>query len=153
MRIFDSNKTNSSSFNITPVIDIVFLLIIFFMLVCQFITAENFSVAVPDEVSEAQSRKEENPHLTTVTIINDKQTGIVFAVGSEKISTGDSEPDSEILTAMIDAGLSTLQRPHRVVCLRCDRDITFRHVKHALSAINQSSATDIQLAVIKQNQY
>ena len=34
-------------FNMTPIIDIVFLLIIFLIVVCQGIDAENFDVAVP----------------------------------------------------------------------------------------------------------
>ncbi len=45
----------SGTFNMTPIIDIVFLLIIFFLVVCQFIEAENFPVAVPDGCEFTQS--------------------------------------------------------------------------------------------------
>ena len=34
-----NNTEKSGSFNMTPIIDIVFLLIIFFLVVCQFIEA------------------------------------------------------------------------------------------------------------------
>ena len=37
------------TFNMTPVIDIVFLLIIFFVFTFRYITAENFTIIVPDE--------------------------------------------------------------------------------------------------------
>ena len=43
-----------AQFNMTPMIDIVFLLIIFFMLICQFIVQENYRLDVPDDCPNAQ---------------------------------------------------------------------------------------------------
>ena len=43
----------------TPIIDVVFLLIIFFMLVAQFIVAEQYKVSVPDQIKTAQAKKVE----------------------------------------------------------------------------------------------
>ena len=40
--------------SITPMIDVVFLLIIFFLVVCKFIEAENFPVEIPDNCQFAQ---------------------------------------------------------------------------------------------------
>ncbi len=37
----------AETFDMTPIIDVVFLLIIFFMLVAQFIVAEQYKVSVP----------------------------------------------------------------------------------------------------------
>ena len=45
------------AFDMTPVIDVVFLLIIFFMLVCQFIVAERFRVQVPKILSLQANRR------------------------------------------------------------------------------------------------
>ena len=41
----------AASFNMTPIIDIVFLLIIFFLVVCRFIEAENFPVVLLEAMS------------------------------------------------------------------------------------------------------
>ena len=63
------NPNKSPSFNMTPIIDIVFLLIIFFLVVCQFIEAENFPVTVPDDCEFAQSDSEPGGQVTTVTVM------------------------------------------------------------------------------------
>ncbi len=57
----------SSSFDMTPIIDVVFLLIIFFMLVFQFITSEKGEVQVPESIRSADlERKEEVGATVTV---------------------------------------------------------------------------------------
>ena len=60
---------NSGSFNLTPVIDIVFLLILFFLVVCQFIEAENFPVNVPEKNEQLLYRLQEkiNSRIRDIT--------------------------------------------------------------------------------------
>jgi biopolymer transport protein ExbD len=60
----------------------VFLLIIFFMLVCQFIAAEQFAVVVPDQIQTAQSQTQQTAPLT-VTVLIDEHTGRL-CVGSQR---------------------------------------------------------------------
>ena len=59
------------AFDMTPIIDVVFLLIIFFMLVCQFIVAENFQVEVPDQIATARENPAGQNLMTTVTVMAD----------------------------------------------------------------------------------
>ena len=54
---------DAESFDMTPIIDVVFLLIIFFMLVCQFIAAEQFQVEVPDQISSAQKTEPQKTEI------------------------------------------------------------------------------------------
>ncbi len=136
-------------FNLTPVIDIVFLLIIFFMLVCQFIVAENFEVAVPDDISSAKPAVTDGQQMTTVTVMFNEAGKPAYAVGAEKIEAGDGKI-SEAIAAQIDRQLQRLPVERRVVCLRMDKGIIFRNAQHALTGISLSSATDIKLAVSKQ---
>jgi biopolymer transport protein ExbD len=137
------------SFNMTPIIDIVFLLIIFFLVVCQFIEAENFPVAVPDECRFAESDLERKSLVTTVTVIRTTEERTDFAVGAEKI-TGASYADIvEKLTELIDVRLKDLPADSRVVTLRIDKDVPFAQAQYALAGVAASSATDIQLAVLK----
>ncbi len=131
----------------TPIIDIVFLLIIFFLVVCQFIEAENFPVTVPDGCEFAQSDSEPGVQVTTVTVMKTTGENIDFAVGSEKISTSSFIDVVDKLAELIDVRLRGLPPERRVVTLRIDKGICFGEAQYALAAVAQSSATDIQLAV------
>ena len=143
---FDSGV---QSFNMTPIVDIVFLLIIFFLVVCQFIEAENFPVTVPDDCQFAQSAPEPGAQVTTVTVMKTTEGEAGFAVGSEKISASDNAGTVEKLVQLIDVRLKDLPPECRVVTLRIDKDICFAEAQYALAAVAASSATDIQLAALK----
>jgi biopolymer transport protein ExbD len=135
----------------TPVIDIVFLLIIFFLVVCQFIEAENFPVSVPDGCGFARSKADCMAPVTTVTVMRTGGEGEVrFAVGSETIAAGGG-PDLIVreLARMIDAGLEGLPAGEQVVTLRVDGDVCFGEAQYALAGIAASCARDIQLAALK----
>lgn len=134
--------------NMTPIIDIVFLLIIFFMLVCQFIGAENFEVTVPDNCQFAKPNPEPGAQVTTITIMKDGPSDVLFAVGSEKITTDRTIIAKKIKEAL-DLRLSKLSPDQRMVRLRIDKDIRFYDVQYALAAIAESSATNIELAALK----
>jgi len=136
----------------TPIIDIVFLLIIFFMLVCQFIVAENFDVAVPDNITSAQPAEAARDTTTTVTVMFDNNGDIAYAVGSQIISARPGRQTIEAIAAAIDNRMQNLPADKKVVSLRSDKKIPFKDAKYALAGISQSSATDIKWAVNKQKQ-
>ena len=154
------------SFNMTPIIDIVFLLIIFFLVVCQFIEAENFPVSVPDECRFAESDLERRGQMTTVTVIRTTDATLRssedslsslrstrertdFAVGAEKIAGANYADIVEKLTELIDVRLKDLPAESRVVILRIDKDVPFYQAQYALAGVAASCARDIQLAVLK----
>jgi len=143
-------KTGSARFDMTPVIDIVFLLIIFFMLVCQFIAAENFQVTVPDRIDAANPHEADVDKLTTVTVIARGENPHAFAVGPDIIGTSETENITELLTAARDTRMETLNPNRRIINLRIDKSIPYSTSRIALEAISESSATDIKLAAIKQ---
>jgi biopolymer transport protein ExbD len=132
----------------TPIIDIVFLLIIFFLVVCQFIEAENFPVAVPDGCEFAQSESDHRPQLTTVSVVETDEESY-FAVGSEKISVSGHSDIVDKLAELIDARLKDLPLGARIVTLRIDKDICFAEAQYVLAGVAASSATNIRLAALK----
>ena len=142
-------KTASARFDMTPVIDIVFLLIIFFMLVCQFIAAENFQVTVPDRIDAANPHEADIDQLTTVTVIARGEQA-AFAVGPDIIGTPETENITDLLIAAIDTRLETTNPNRRIINLRIDKSIPYSTTRIALEAISESSATDIKLAATKQ---
>ncbi len=136
----------------TPVIDIVFLLIIFFLVVCQFVEAENFPVAVPDKCDAAQTTVEPGLQLTTVTVMKTRDGQIVFAVGSQTLACSNDNRPAEMvdrLAKLIDEHIKDLPTEQKVVTLRVDKGIQYGDAQYALAAIAKSSATDVQLAVVK----
>ena len=142
-------NSNSESFNMTPIIDIVFLLIIFFLVVCKFIEAENFPVDVPDDCKFAQNDTEPGSAVATVTVVREAYDKVGFAVGPEKISPWSYTDITEKIAELINERLKGFPDDHRVVTLRIDKDICFAQAQYALAGVAASSATDIQLAVLK----
>ena len=140
----------SGSFNMTPIIDIVFLLIIFFLVVCKFIEAENFPVNVPDNCNYAQSATESQSGLTTVTVMKTGDEEVGFAVGSQRVTASSRLALVEELADLIDVRLKDSPAGRKIVTLRIDKDIYFSQAQYALAAIAASSATDVQLATMKQ---
>jgi biopolymer transport protein ExbD len=147
---FSFEREPPTSFNMTPVIDIVFLLIIFFALVFKFIEAENFSVAVPDNCNFAQNPAEQSAS-TTITVIKDQSGFSEFAVGSEKVSAANYSEVPSKLADLINECLKTMTYD-KTVTLRIDKDVPYSQAQFALAGIAKSSATDIRLAVIKEQQ-
>jgi len=131
----------------TPVIDVVFLLIIFFMLVCQFIVADRFSVELPQPIASAAA-----PHggqdTLTLTVMTDADGGVVYAVGAERLPIDNPSDAAALVKAAIDDYYR--KRPSgqpKIVRLRCDKSATFGYVKPILKGISDSTATDVDWAV------
>jgi biopolymer transport protein ExbD len=138
------------SFDMTPIIDVVFLLIIFFILVFQFISAESYEVAVPDRIVSARPPEGSMEGVATVTVMKDERGGVVLAVGSEKLSFEGPDAAGRIAQA-IDARLDARRAEHPRVCLRCEKDIPFQYTKVVLDAVSRSSAEQVQWAVLGRN--
>ena len=137
-------------FNMTPIIDIVFLLIIFLVVVCQQIDAENFEVAVPDQCGFAQEKQQDVGRFPTITVMKQgREKTVVFAVGAEKTTFSENEHLSDWLTERINAQLQQQNSSEKIVSLRIDKDIDYSCAQYALAAVAQSDATDIHLATLR----
>lgn len=138
-------------FNMTPVIDIVFLLIIFLVVVCRQIDAENFDVTVPDKCSFAQPVADNQTGITTITVAKDAENGqLIFALGAERTTALLTTDITAWLIQKINQQLKNSPAATKTICLRIDKDISYFHAQKALAAIAQSNAAKIQLATLKQ---
>ncbi len=150
---FSFEEKSAVSFNLTPVIDIVFLLIIFFALVLKFIEAENFSVTVPQNCRFAQSEIDSQAVLATITIMKNEEGKSDFAVGAEKVTGANYGEIAGKLAILIDSRLKGLPADKRIVTLRIDKDIPYAEAQYALAAVAKSTATDIRLAALKEQEF
>jgi len=144
-RLFEAD-----TFDMTPIIDVVFLLIIFFMLVAQFIAAEQFKVSVPDEIATAQAQPVEEKQSLTITVMPDTEQGVTCAIGSEKLDPVQGKDMKMLITAAINDYLDTNKSADPTVRLRCDRAVPFGQVKYILSGIAQSRAENLDWAVLSE---
>ena len=138
-------NSRQHSFNMTPLIDIVFLLIIFFVITFQFIETENQVVNIPDDCKFAKKEPLNNPAELTLNVVKNPQGTIDFLVGNEKINALSSEQLTEKITRLLDMHLKDCRK--KIITLRIDKDISLDKAQFALAAVAQSQACDIQLAV------
>lgn len=143
---FGLKSFNSEPADLTPVIDVVFLLIIFFMLVCQFMAAEQFAVAVPEDIQSAGPADAPQAPLT-VTVLMDEGRA-VCAVGSQRLAEVKGQDLSMLITSAVNERLAA--SGEKTVRLRCDKQVPFGEVKYVLSGISSSRAEELDWAVVNE---
>lgn len=132
----------------TPVIDVVFLLIIFFMLVCQFIVAESFKVQVPEQIASAVAPRNKD-HIFTLTVMS-AEGNVRYAAEAEQLNIADSADIPSLIAAAIDDHYRDVPLAEaRIVRLRCDKSVAFGQVRPVLEGISKSHATDVDWAARK----
>lgn len=116
--------------DLTPMVDVVFLLLIFFMVSTTFITLES---GLPVDLPQAQSPQTSISDLPTVTITRDEQIFLAGSPLSEASLTG------ALRQALDESGL-------RVVVLRADQSVPHGFVVRVMDLIKQAGAERIAIA-------
>jgi len=148
----------SSQFNMTSMIDIVFLLIIFFMLICQFIVQENYTLALPDEITQTYTPDNIDPDAITLSVYRDptNQDHILYAVKAKRFDPmADNYINNQIaLFSDMSQEIKTIRdkRESRAVHLRADKSIAYHHVHKAMIALSQAGIQSVQIAALKNKQ-
>jgi len=113
--------------NLTPMVDVIFILTIFFMLVSRFSAAEQVPMDLP-KPDESRARVVQMPERVVVNC------RIGAADGSALYSIGPNRPEP---LAVIDERLAALQQqsPDFKVVVRADRRIHYEHVRAVMRVI------------------
>jgi biopolymer transport protein ExbD len=154
MRLPDIKQKRSfecETFDMTPFIDVVFQLIIFFMLVCQFITAEQFKVHVPDQIKTARAQEVTEKVPLTITVLPAEENKVSCAIGGQKLAPVGGKDLARLIRSAVDESLVQHTPTHKTVRLRCDKSISFGQVKYILSGIAKSRAENLDWAVLAEN--
>ena len=117
--------------NVTPLIDIVMVLIVFYLLVGRLAIDRRGEVDLP----EAARGVEAAPTDTPIAIA-------IRAEGTMTIEAVEAPPD--VLHRMI--GVLVSQHPDRPVQIRADRATAYRHVRAALDACREAGVHRVELA-------
>ena len=119
--------------NMTPMIDVVFLLIIFFMVATKFTDIQrNVDLELPQVAGSGESKPPERPRTVTV-----------FASGEIELDNARVTRD-ELVAALTEAQQAD---PEVEVVLHGDGNCHYQHVADALAACQQARITRIGLAV------
>jgi biopolymer transport protein ExbD len=111
---------------LTPLIDVLFILLVFVLLTTSFATQRSMSVTLPEAVNAAPT----SPKVLEVTIARDG--GIWIA-------------DSEVAEQYIDVSLLALRKGHDSILLRADADGS---LKHTVKIIDKARTAGFQAVSI-----
>lgn len=128
--------------NLTPMIDVTFLLIIFFMLVSQITQSETDPIHIP-RPTNSQARELKYENKLTITLLHDGGGGVGrYKVGSRLAESVDQvRAIAEECRRMAEAEGQRLD-----VIVRADRDIRYRHVRPLLEAIIKAGLEKVSIA-------
>ncbi len=146
-----SSTDRDTQFNMTAMIDIVFLLIIFFMLVCQFITRENYQLILPDACPAALVPDTPDENAVTVSVFRDaKENQLTYAVRGRTFTQTEHQ---QIVTDLANEIRSeTARKKQAVVHLRAHADLGYIEVQTALEALARAGVQRVQLAAYRTEQ-
>lgn len=155
-------------FNLMPLIDVVLLLIVFFMLICQFISRENFRLTVPDQCANALTPEQVNRDNVTVSVfyknppaeeafsnstIENKNQSIIFAIRNQQFDPQAdlylSEPDQFIDDLANQIATQARLKGKSLVYLRADKDVPYGQVQKSLIALSKARIEKVQLAALR----
>lgn len=120
--------------NLTPLIDVVFLLLVFFMLTAHFIREETVEIALPDAESSA-ARDVDDP----LEVIIDSQGRLLY---------GGRAAGPQELEKMLRRALGA--RREKVVTLRGDKRASLDATVSALDAARKAGADSVDIVTIRQ---
>ncbi len=121
--------------DMTPMVDVAFLLLIFFMSTTQFKPPESVAVSLPASGSETRV-PETNTILLTVN-----RAGEIF-ISSELIDDAQSVPADDLLNAIV---LWRTRNPGAVVIVKGDKDADFGTVADVMNALAQAKTLRFNL--------
>lgn len=136
MRLCKHQHRPQVHLNMAPMIDVVFLLIIFGMVVSQFSRVQAEPVKLPD----ARQGQKAEPKTTPIQlIINIRSSGAV--VMQQTICT------DNMLAEKLDQAVATRGPNNVCLTVRCDRQTPWPQVRRVLNACRQRGIHRIQTAV------
>jgi len=143
MRVPSQAGRAALGFNMTPMIDVVFLLIVFFLVSSHLARQETgLQLDLPDAVT---GRRNEVDPATRRVVINVVSAG----AGAAQLRIGARTVVAAQLTDILRTELGQTSG-HLEVRIRCDRRVPYRFVEPVLAACATAGVWDVTFAVLPQ---
>ncbi|MDD5567963.1 MAG: biopolymer transporter ExbD [Candidatus Omnitrophica bacterium] len=126
---FERRKKPKSDLNMTPLIDMVFLLLIFFVLSSHFVLHRGFNIKLP-ESKHAQSQREDK--------------NIVFVKEEGEIFLNDTKVRLDSLAQSLKASMN--RKGSRIVVIRADEKVDLGLAVKVMDAAKQAEAQNLVIA-------
>lgn len=137
MKTPSSIDRRALGFNMTPMIDVVFLLIIFFLL-SSHLARQETQPKLP--LPEAQSGVQDPADATPRVVVNVHADGTVMLLGKDV--------SAEQLQAQL-AARRDRQGDELQLRIRCHRDVPYHYVKPVMLAATHAGIWNVQFAVVR----
>ena len=140
MQVPSRGRGGALRFNVTPLIDIVFLLVIFFLAASHLVRVEATERVDLPTASQAEDERAARPNRLTVTV----DAGGTLLVGGEA-----HEP--AVVTALIETAAARASDTGEAaeVRLRVDRTVPYSAVEPLLLACAGAGVSDVKFAVLR----
>ncbi|QDT80485.1 biopolymer transport protein ExbD [Gimesia maris] len=138
MRVPTRPRQPGIRFNITPLIDIVFLLIVFFLAATHLTQNEKLEAVELPEASQNESEPDEAPRRMIITITLD-----------EKLHLRSNEISLEELEAQL-LSLDENKRHEMEIRIRGDRRIPYRIVEPVLISCARAGISNVKFLVLNE---
>ena len=122
----DADESSAVDLNLTPLIDVVFLLLIFFMVSTTFVESRGISVTLPETKSTRKADETQN------LVVSIKQDGSLY-LGETKVSEGELRVHFE-------------QKPEAALVIRADTKSEHGSVVKVMDLANQVGLKRIAVA-------
>lgn len=141
MRVPNNLSRGGLGFNMTPMIDVVFLLIIFFLVSSHLARQEvQLELDLPAAVSGRQADEKEGVRRVVVNILPDARDDRRIMVGGQLL-------DPREFGQMIGYERQRTTEPIEVR-IRCDRNVAYREVEPVMLACAKAGVWNVTFAVI-----
>jgi len=141
MRAPTDQSRGSVGFNMTPMIDVVFLLIIFFLVSSHLAQQEVQTELDLPRARTGQRTQQDDIRRIVVNVLPDAATGGQLVVAGRKV-------DQESLRALIE--FESAQTNGQVeIRIRCDRNIPYRLVEPIMVACARAGVWKVAFAVVE----
>jgi len=127
------HKPEEPDVNLTPMIDVVFLLLLFFMVSTSFIRESSLKVDLPEATGQALTEKQQPIDI----IINAEGQFIIN-------ETTLPAPESSRLTELLKQAVGDRQDPH--IIISADANAEYQHIVTAMDVAQQLGYTRLTLA-------
>jgi biopolymer transport protein ExbD len=125
------------SIDMTPMVDIAFLLLIFFMCTTQFKPPEKDKITLPDSSSPAKSPESD---IITISITATPTVKVIYRKGGEELT---QELNPATLQTDLGLALKTARaaNPAARVLLKMDKDATYGVMADMITGLQEANAT------------
>ena len=133
------------SANMTPMIDVVFLLFIFFMLVSQIQRVRLVDLELP-EIVDAQADEPARDSVVVINVVPRDRAGSPYRLGALEF-----DGDRQGLDALVRQLVQERERdPQSIVLVRADRAEAYERVHPVLQAVSDAGLTRVQLLTLSE---